>query len=146
MPYMLSHAAHAHAHTHTPPDPIIPSALTCTPMQAQEVPFSIFSWQHWDALFRTFSASVRRMAHALGVTEAYITSQCSGRRSHAHAGERHARLAAACAVELLLREKPARQVADVYGHPDTITKAGLSLCQSSCHEVAIFFCRLACVA
>lgn len=109
-------------------------------MRLQVSPFEIYGWPHWSRLFQALPRSTQRIACTLGVSEAYIATRCSGSRDNKQLSERHARFAAACAVEGLLREKPAWQVAGVWGVADTLTRAGvpvrgpwyLRLCIVSC--------------
>ena len=87
----------------------------------------LYSWAHWNRHFMALRPSTRRLAARLGVEEGFIAKRCGGARdTSGEVSERHARFAAACAVEQLLREKPAWQVADVWGQADTITRAGMA--------------------
>lgn len=73
---------------------------------------------------------MHQVADKLGVKEAYITKRCSGggAKSDASAATRHARFAAACALNALLSEAAPVAVELKYGRPNTLTAKGQQLC------------------
>ncbi|BDA50034.1 DNA polymerase theta [Coccomyxa sp. Obi] len=91
-----------------------------------EHPFEIHDWSAWSSAIHSLSSHHRRVASAVGVTREHILIRMSGGRGDEAKDKRHARFAAACAVNALLCEVPAWQVAEEWGKADTFSKAGLS--------------------
>lgn len=82
-------------------------------------------WSAWGCIFKGLSEQHRRVAQAVGITEAHILKKMSGSRQDALADAAHARFAAACAVNALLCETPAWQVEALWGQQNILSRSDL---------------------
>ena len=67
-----------------------------------------------------------QVASLVGVTEGYIGQRCRGGGAQSDTSAKHARFAAACALNALLCEQSAVVVEEHWGLPSTLTQQGQS--------------------
>lgn len=92
-----------------------------------EHPFKIFGWSHWGGLFRNLTTTQKKVASIVEVTEGYIGQRCRGGGAQSDAtSAKHARFAAACALNSLLCEQSALMVEPIWGLPGTLTEKGVT--------------------
>ena len=65
-----------------------------------------------------------QVASIVGVTEGFIAQRCRGSAGQSEASAKHARFAAACALNSLLSEQSAWAVEQQWGLPATLTQQG----------------------
>ena len=68
--------------------------------------------------------AVLQVARIVGVNEGYIGQRCRGGGAQSDASAKHARFAAACALNALLCEQSAWTVEQTWGLPSGLTQQG----------------------
>ncbi|DBA82486.1 TPA: hypothetical protein ACH3X2_000714 [Trebouxia sp. C0005] len=91
-----------------------------------EHPFKIFGWGYWGKLFENLPSMQKKVACIVGVNEGYIGQRCRGGGAQSDASTKHARFAAACALNALLCEQSAWTVEQTWGLPSSLTQQGVS--------------------
>ncbi len=77
--------------------------------------------------------AVLQVARIVGVNEGYIGQRCRGGGAQSDASAKHARFAAACALNAMLCEQSAWTVEQTWGLPSSLTQQGHPLLK---HELA----------
>ena len=77
--------------------------------------------------------AVLQVARIVGVDEGYIGQRCRGGGAQSDASAKHARFAAACALNALLCEQSAWTVEQIWGLPSGLTQQGHPLLK---HDLA----------
>ncbi|KAL0029501.1 hypothetical protein WJX77_012503 [Trebouxia sp. C0004] len=91
-----------------------------------EHPFKIFGWVYWGKLFENLPGMQKKVARIVGVNEGYIGQRCRGGGAQSDASAKHARFAAACALNVLLCEQSAWTVEQTWGLPSGLTQQGVT--------------------
>jgi len=84
--------------------------------------------------------AVLQVARIVGVNEGYIGQRCRGGGAQSEASAKHARFAAACALNALLCEQSAWTVEQTWGLPSSLTQQGQPFRKHNltCAEIIMF--------
>jgi len=74
--------------------------------------------------YAVLCCAVLQVARIVGVNEGYIGQRCRGGGAQSEASAKHARFAAACALNALLCEQSAWTVEQTWGLPSSLTQQG----------------------
>ena len=94
------------------------NAMLCCAMLGYAMPC------HAMPCYAMLCCAVRQVARIAGVNEGYIGQRCRGGGAQSDASAKHARFAAACALNALLSEQSAWTVEQTWGLPSSLTQQG----------------------
>ncbi len=126
---MLRHAMLRHA--------MLFNAMPCYSMLCRAVPrYAMLCYAMLSnamSCYAMLCCAVLQVARIVGVNEGYIGQRCRGGGAQSDASAKHARFAAACALNAMLCEQSAWTVEQTWGLPSSLTQQGHPLLK---HELA----------